>query len=299
MGAVAGLVSAVIPVYNGEAYVARAVDSVLGQTYAPVEALVVDDGSTDGTPGVLAGYGDRVRVLRQANQGLSAARNAGIAAARGEWVALLDADDRWLPEKLARQVALMRAAPEVGFCSTEALLEDERGEVVGRWACPGVDGDVLRTIFARNAAIPGSGSGVLVRRDLFARAGTFDTRLVSLEDIDMWLRLAAHAAYRCVPEPLTVILRRTGSMSRDLGRMRSQAAAVLRKNRGLLPAGERGGFWRYAYAGMLADYAKWEYRAGQRGRAIRHLLYAALLSPLGRGRLIGGLLWAALRGELT
>ena len=157
---------------------------------------------------------------------------------------------------------------------------------------------MLRAIFARNAAIPGSGSGVVARRDLLIGVGGFDPRLSSLEDIDMWLRLAARTAYRCVPEPLTVIRRRGDSMSRDLDRMRAQAAVVLKKNRALLPAAARGGFWRYAYAGMLTDYAKWEYRAGRRARALRHLLHAGLLSPLGRGRLVGGLLWAAARGTL-
>lgn len=295
----AGLVSVIIPAYNAAWCVAKAIDSALAQTYALTEVLVVDDGSTDETATVVEAYGARVRLLRQANGGLSSARNLGIRNARGEYVAFLDADDYWLPAKLERQINLMRAHSDVGFCSTATRVETPQGEHLGLWECPAASGEMLRAIFAVNGAIAGSGSSVVVRSDVLARAGEFDTELQSLEDIDMWMRLAALSSYACIDEPLSVILKRPDSMSRNLDKMRASALRVMRKNRHLLPPQARGGFWRYAYAGVLADYAKWEYRTGRRPQALMHLLQGMLHSPLRRGRLIGGLLLGALTGRLA
>lgn len=295
----AGLVSVVIPAYNAAWCVARAIDSVLAQTYARYEVLVVDDGSTDETAALVNAYGERVRLLQQPNGGLSGARNLGMRNAAGEYVAFLDADDYWLPEKLERQIALMQAHPDVGFCSTATRVETPQGEQIGLWKCPACGGDTLRTIFAVNGAVAGSGSSVMVRRDVLARAGEFDVTLRCLEDIDMWMRLAAISSYACIDEPLSVILKRPDSMSRNLDKMRESALQVMRKNRHLLAPAARGGFWRYAYAGVLADYAKWEYRAGRKTQALLHLIEGMLHSPFGRGRLITGLLVGALTGRLA
>src|SRR5690606_5827197 len=130
-------------------------------------------GSTDDTARVLAEYGDRVRVVSKPNGGLSSARNAGIAAARGRYVAFLDADDAWLPEKLARQVALMEGNDNLVFCSTAARIESPEGERLGDWSCTQSSLPVLEAIFATNAHVAGSGSAVLARKDAFARVGGF------------------------------------------------------------------------------------------------------------------------------
>ena len=99
------LVSCIVPVYNGERYLREALDSILAQTYRPLEIIVADDGSADGTAGVVATFGDQVRYVRQHNQGPSSARNLGIRVPTGDFIAFLDADDLWHPEKLARQIA--------------------------------------------------------------------------------------------------------------------------------------------------------------------------------------------------
>lgn len=113
-------VSVIIPAYNCEAYAGEAVGSALAQTYRDVEVIVVDDGSTDDTPDVLAAISDpRLHVIRQPNRGISAARNAGLDAATGAYIAFLDADDRWLPTKLERQLRLMEAEPDVVACFTD------------------------------------------------------------------------------------------------------------------------------------------------------------------------------------
>ena len=110
-------ISVVIPAYNHGRFLREAIDSVLAQTYAPLEIIVVDDGSTDDTEQIVRSYGDRVRYIRQQNAGVGAARNNGIANARGEYVAFLDSDDLWLPEKLAVQVEYMRRHPECAACA--------------------------------------------------------------------------------------------------------------------------------------------------------------------------------------
>lgn len=289
-------ISVVIPAYNAAWCVARAIDSVLSQAWRDCEVIVVNDGSTDDTAAVLAGYRKHICVLTQKNAGLSAARNAGIAAARGEWIAFLDADDWWLPAKLAEQMALVGARPDIGFCSTAALIVSPDGQPLDRWDDAGVDGDILRDIFATNATVAGSGSAVLARRSLFEQIGGFDTALRSLEDIDMWMRLAAVARYACVREPLTCIVRAPGSMSRNREVMRSSAIRVMTKNRDLLGARDRGAFWRRAMAGVLADYAKWRHRDGARAAAMRDLAHAFVLAPLSRGRLVASLALAMLTG---
>lgn len=290
-------VSVVVPAYNAAWCVARAIDSVLAQTARDFELIVVNDGSTDDTAAVLAGYGDRIRVVTQQNAGLSAARNAGIAAATGDWVAFLDADDWWLPGKLAAQLDLVDAQTDIGFCSTAALIVDPEGRQVGTWEDSGAYGDILRDIFATNATVAGSGSAVIAQRTLFAQTGGFDTTLRSLEDIDMWMRLAAITRFGCVREAQVCILRAPGSMSRNREVMRNSALQVMNKNRDLLPSPDRGAFWRTAMAGVLADYAKWRYRDGERAAALRDLAQAFALAPLARGRLILSLALAMLTGR--
>jgi glycosyltransferase involved in cell wall biosynthesis len=284
------LVSVVIPAYNAAWCVRKAIDSVLTQDFHDFEIIVVDDGSTDDTASVLAAYGDTIRVVSQRNGGLSSARNSGIRVARGELVAFLDADDWWLPGKLARQIALMRAHPGIGFSSTSARVEHPGGQVLTLWRCAQWEGSFLVHLFGSNADVAGSGSAVIVRRVLFDRVGEFDEALRSLEDIDMWMRLAAVTGYACLDEPLAVILKRPGSMSRNLDVMREAAVRVMMKNRHLLPAPLQGGYWRCCMASIYGDYAKWRYRAGRRGAALVDVSRMLMLAPIARGRLGLGLL---------
>jgi glycosyltransferase involved in cell wall biosynthesis len=290
------LVSVVIPAYNAAGCIARAVDSVLAQTYERREILVVDDGSTDDTVQTLATYGDALRMISQANGGAGRARNQGVQASVGEFIAFLDADDRWLPDKLARQVEILEANPDIGFCSTRTLAETPDGRPLGAWTCPMVEQTMLHALFLNPGAIPGCASGVMVRRRLFDEVGLFDEHLRQ-EDTDLWFRLAAATGYRCIDEPLTVIVKHPDSRSRQLEAMRAAALAILRKYRSRLPERDQGGFWQAAYAGVLADYAKWEYREGQRARAMGHLLEGLVRAPRRRGRLLLGLLWAMARGQ--
>lgn len=290
-------VSVVIPAHNAAWCVARAIDSVLAQRYRDFEVIVVDDGSTDETGAVVARYVNAVRLISQPNGGMSSARNAGIHAARGRYVAFLDADDRWLPDKLARQLALLEAHPELAFCAAVATLENPEGVAIGEWrGHPGPSAGVSE-VFANHAAVAGGASAVVARKQLVAELGGFDERLSGAEDTDLWIRLAARGGFACIDTPMVVVLRRPGSVSRNLDAMRRGALAMTRKNRHLLPPPQRHAFWRRIYAGLLCDYAKWAYREGRHGAAARDLVAALVISPRGRGRLALGLLAAMIGGR--
>lgn len=185
----AELVSVVIPARDAAATLPRAVRSVLDQDYAPVEVIVVDDGSRDDTAATAAALGARL-VRLMPSQGVGAARNAGIAAARGAVVAFQDADDEWLPGKLRRQMALLLADPRTDFVACGARLIDAGGHDRGPLydgRIPQAGGQAWRGLLARNTiATP---CVVAWRRALLA-AGGFDPGLAVAEDQDMWLRLA-------------------------------------------------------------------------------------------------------------
>ena len=209
----APLVSVVMPSYNYGRFIAAALDSVFAQTYKNFEVIVVDDGSTDDSLDVLARYGDRIQVLRQKNEGPSAARNAGIRVARGRYVAFLDADDDWLPEKLSRQVALIESDPATGVVGCWIRFTDANGVINGgreylTQASDPIDfGAQLRGIAVRSFWVGGSGSGALVRRDVFDNVGAFDPTLRAAEDWDLWFRIGSSYAIRNVPVTLASICR--------------------------------------------------------------------------------------------
>lgn len=157
------LVSVIIAVYNGEKYLAEAIDSVLAQTHPAMDLIVIDDGSTDGSAQIAAGY-DQVRCISQPNRGLGAALNRGVAAARGEYLAFLDADDLWVPQKLARQLAVFEQQPGVEMVFGQ----------MQQFISPELDDETRQRIHCPPHPMPGYSSGtLLIRRDAFARAGEF------------------------------------------------------------------------------------------------------------------------------
>lgn len=208
-------ITAVIPTFNYGRYLARAIDSARAQTHAPAEIIIIDDGSTDDTDQVLQRYEGKVRVLRTSRVGVSKARNTGWRAATSELVALLDADDCWLPTKLERQLEVLAEYPDtiaVG-CGNRIRDADGRELLTRFYPNPSADrGERLRQIATRRAWVGSSNSGVLVRRAVLEQVGGFDESLAAAEDWDLWLRLAALGEIRNVHEVLTEIhFHRTGT----------------------------------------------------------------------------------------
>lgn len=201
------LVSVVIPVFNGERFLRQAIDSALAQTYDAVEVIAVDDGSTDGSPAILASYGDRVRAIRQPNSGVSRARNAGIASARGEFIAFLDQDDWWQPAKLERQAESVLSDAEIGLVHTDAAHFDEPSQsYAGRINWVRTE---LLTGRCYDRLLLGNGifnSSVLVRKSALNAVGGFneDIRRNTIQDYDLWLRIAKQYAFAYIAEPLMV-----------------------------------------------------------------------------------------------
>jgi glycosyltransferase involved in cell wall biosynthesis len=193
-------VSVVLPVRDGERFVREAVESVLAQTYADLELIVVDDGSADGTPEILRGFRDqRLRVLRQEPSGLVAALRRGVAEARSPLVARMDADDVSEPTRLERQVELLARRPRVGMVATWTAVIDEEGRELRREVLPSAHEDLARRLLLRNPFQHGS---VVVRRDALEAAGGYRDDYGANEDYDLWRRLARSWELACVPEVL-------------------------------------------------------------------------------------------------
>jgi glycosyltransferase involved in cell wall biosynthesis len=202
------LVSVVIPVYNGARFLSRAIDSVLAQTYPAVEVVVVDDGSTDDSRALVAGYGDRVVAVHQANGGVAQARNAGILASRGELVAFLDQDDWWRPEKVAAQVRVFQSDAEIGLVHTGVGHYDEQAQAfVGRLNPHDAPHELVGYCYER--LLLGNSiynATVMVRRAALDAVGHFDASIAgnTVADYELWLRVAQRFALAYVPEELAV-----------------------------------------------------------------------------------------------
>jgi glycosyltransferase involved in cell wall biosynthesis len=222
----APLVSVIIPTYNRADLVAQAVASVQAQTYRDFEIVVVDDGGTDGTFEALAARRE-LRVLRHPGcRGVAAARNTGIAAARGEWLAFLDSDDLWLPDKLARQISLLEGQPELLICQTDETWV-RRGVRVNKPAAHRkVAGRIFLPSLGRCMVSP---SAVMLHRRLLQDHGAFDATLPAAEDYDLWLRLTWRYEVGLVDEPL--VIKRGGhpdQLSRQWGIDRFRIRALVK-----------------------------------------------------------------------
>jgi glycosyltransferase involved in cell wall biosynthesis len=276
-------ISAVIPVYNGAPYVAAAIDSALAQRDVEMEVVVVDDGSSDATPAVLATFGDRIRIIRQENRGLPAARNAGIAAARGELVAFLDADDTWEPDKSRKQLAFLAARPRCGMVFCDVYEIDASGRRGGVFL-----GDAARNLptarclerllLGNFVLVP----GVVVRRAVFDQVGGFDETLGSVEDYDMWLRIAAAHEIGVIPEALASYRVWPGQMSKHRDRMLDSEVRVLEAALGRHPdvALELRRPLRRRFARLYDEAGYRDLQEGQLAAALRKFLRAARHDPL-------------------
>ena len=268
------LVSIVIPSYQSAQWVHDAVSSALAQTHTPCEVIVVDDGSTDGTAKLLdSAFSSTIRIHRQSNRGLAAARNAGLALARGDYVQFLDADDVLLPEKIATQVAALEHAPEFDIAFSDfAWLEGGEPRASGMPVPRLPDGNALPALLARNFIVA---HAVLARTAALRGVGGFDENLTACEDYDLWLRLAgAGTRFLHTPGDLVLYRRTPGSMSAHSERQYVATALVLARaaQRGLDGATESRARLRRHLAGVHSMIARIRaadaLRLAARGRVI-------------------------------
>jgi glycosyltransferase involved in cell wall biosynthesis len=201
------LISCIVPVYNSEKYLAEALDSIWGQSYRPIEVIVADDGSTDQTAAVVKQYGHEVGYLYQPNAGPAAARNLGLGAANGEFIAFLDADDLWDPEKLARQIARFEARPELDYCVAHA--QNFWGSELREEALRLSDHRIAKPLPAYSTPT------LLGRRKLFDRVGHFNPALKHGDSTEWFLRAAeCGAVSELLPDVLLYRRLHKGNRSR-------------------------------------------------------------------------------------
>jgi glycosyltransferase involved in cell wall biosynthesis len=274
----ADLVSAVIASYNMAQYLPQAVNSVLAQTYPNVEVQIVDDGSTDDTAAVLRQYQDnpRVRVHVQKNAGAAHAKNQGMRLSRGAFVALLDADDIWLPDKLARQMPLF-ADPEVGLVYSDYQRMDGEGRPLPQALTPMRRGRVAGPLLVENFV---AYSAVVMRRECLQRTGDFDESLSMGFDYDLWLRMSANCRFDYVPEATVRYRVWSGQLSRNY-RKRWQVAIqttqrFLDQHPDAVEPGVLRQAWAHTYVGR-GDSILWQEK--KRGEAFADYLRALRYVP--------------------
>lgn len=263
-------VSVIIPNYNYEKYIGEAIKSVLAQTYRNFEVIVVDDGSTDNSLQVIRSFGDSVRLLQQENQHVSAARNTGIRVARGEWVALLDADDIWHPKKLELQLRELRKNPTWSYIAADVL--PLKTKAFSEFDASAVNSRRLSLLDFLTVTLMSSSSAV-IRKSCFMKVGFFDTDLRASEDRDMWWRLAASFRgglveaplwrYRQHPEQLNRKVEQALSMSRvalddffgqheDFRHLRRPAIAHYYFNASISHRDNGGSLWKAFGYGLIS-----------------------------------------------
>ncbi len=211
----APLVSVVIPAYNAAQTLKATVQSVFEQTVQDFEIIIVDDGSKDDTVAVARSIEDsRVKVVAQANGGAAAARNAGIKSAKGKYVAMLDADDLWMPHKLERQLAVFDSEKDVNAVQSGVYYVNDNLEVISVRPCFESKDVLLETLLFQN--LPGLMSTLIVERAVFDKIGYLNTRLVILEDWELAIRLSRFCTFKSVEEPLALYRQFPGNRSKNL-----------------------------------------------------------------------------------
>lgn len=281
-------VSLVMTAYNATWCITHALDSVLAQTRRPDEVIVCDDGSVDGTPDLIEDrYGSDVKVLRLPHRNASATRRIGLEQATGDWLAFMDADDTWLPEKLERQLAFIEAHPEIRLVSCDGPLVSAEGVIRDSWFADYFDpveemvGDLIPYLIERCFVLV---SATMVERNAYHEVGGLDPEVVYSHDYDLWLRVLARHPGGIMPDRLVTYFTSPGALSRNYeARHRDNLMLMRRIQGGAL--GRRRVVQRRAAeraAAMEFDLGLLSFRAGRLAEARSHLRHAAARGPLSR-----------------
>ena len=192
-------ISVIIPTYNRQDLVRRAIRSVLNQTFQPLEIIVIDDGSADETNQIIKSEFPEVQYIRQKNSGISSARNLGIQKSIGDWIAFLDSDDEWLPKKLEYQIKAIQENPDYKLCHTNEIWIRNGKRINPKYKHEKFGGYIFEKCLPLCVVSP---SSVLIKKQVFDDFGFFDTTLPACEDYDMWLRICAFLPLLYLEEPL-------------------------------------------------------------------------------------------------
>jgi glycosyltransferase involved in cell wall biosynthesis len=273
-------ISVIIPSRNYARFIAEAIESVLCQTQAADEIVVVDDGSTDETESVVGRFRSAVRYIKQAGQGVSVARNKGVAESSGNLIAFLDADDTWEPEKLEMQVAEFADDPTVGLvhCGMREF-DDSTGQTLG-FHLDGCAGDVSESLLLwEEPSIVGPGGTIMITRSAFDMAGGYDPRISVGEDWDLCYRIARHYAVRFVPKPLVNYRNHGAAAHNNVSGMELGMSIFYEK--AFAEGGDILNLRRKAYGNFYSVLAGSYFHAGQYGPFARNLLLSLWNRPGG------------------
>ena len=217
-----------IPVYNGEKTIAETIESALNQSFSNFEIIVINDGSQDSTLDAITSIQDsRIKIFSYPNAGTSASRNRGVDQSSGEFIAFLDADDLWTSDKLEAQLAALQENPDAAVAYSWTNFIDETGQVSGHGSHRTVNGDVYAELLLFNFL--DNGSNPLIRRQALTKVGSFDESLSHAEEWDIYLRLAAHYHFICVPFPQILYRVTTNSASSNVSKMETASLQVLER----------------------------------------------------------------------
>jgi GT2 family glycosyltransferase len=278
-------VSVLLPVWNGEAFLEPAVESILRQTLSSFELIVIDDGSADASAAIAEKFAcgdDRVRVLRRAHEGLSAALNAGIAAARGEYVARMDADDVSVPHRLQTQVEYLDAHPACIAAGAWIEVVDEAGLHLGLKTFVETHDEISAALL--RGVSPIAHPTIVVRRDVLRDAGGYDARCYPSEDLDLWFRLAESGELANVGEALLQHRRHKAAIGvREREKMKAMALTICNEARSRRGLPSRRGTPILGGTNAEAQYhfecARTALIAGPRLTAIRHAAATIAAEP--------------------
>ncbi|MGD2183358.1 glycosyltransferase [Lusitaniella coriacea] len=221
-------ISIVIPVYNGSITIQETIESVLNQTFQDIEILIINDGSNDKTLEVISKFEDpRIQVFSYSNAGLAVSRNRGIAKATGDYIAFLDADDLWTPDKLQAQWQELQENPDAAVAYSWTDYIDESSQFLFSGRRTSLSGDVYPELLVRN--LLENGSNPLIRQQALKEIGDFDPLVNAAADRDMYLRLAARYSFICVPSPQILYRVSAQSMSANLTQQEQHSVAVIEK----------------------------------------------------------------------
>ncbi|QSA98980.1 glycosyltransferase family 2 protein [Methylococcus sp. EFPC2] len=282
--------SVIIPAYNAERFLAETLESVYAQTRLPLEIIVIDDGSSDGTEAVAKGFEGRTPELiyvKQENAGPSRARNTGIGLARGNWLAFLDADDLWLADKLERQIDVLRLHPEVTLLSSDASQFNEKGEFITsshlRFGYTDFSGIIDEPFLRLLEANPIFTATVLLKTDWARKTRGFDESMIYAEDYDLWLRVAyAGGVIACQPDTLMRKRAHDTNLTRNDEPFYHAKVSILKRLCQTLPKNHEFGDdirWHYVNSRKSVSYYFYLHKRYFRAviEGIRYLLSAAWL----------------------